>query len=223
MRAQAPTLPRRPPCASTTSQHRFYCGIDLHARTCTSASSTQDGNVVCDRNLACRPDAFLHASLPSATASSSASSACSPGTGSPTSVPHEHIPFVLGHALYMKAIHGGKTKNDDIDADKIARLLRGGNFPLPTSIPRACAKPATCSAAAITSSTNAPSSSLTSRSPTASTTCPLHQEAHPSPPTAPNSTSPSASPTRSVQQSAAAQPGPHRCPRRTRSPGWNCT
>ena len=28
----------------------------------------------------------------------------------------ENIPFVLGHALYMKAIHGGKAKNDRIDA-----------------------------------------------------------------------------------------------------------
>ena len=37
--------------------------------------------------------------------------------------------FVLGHALYMKAIHGGKAKNDTIDAQKIAVLLRGGMFP----------------------------------------------------------------------------------------------
>jgi hypothetical protein len=29
----------------------------------------------------------------------------------------------------MKAIHGGKTKNDKIDSYKIAALLRGGNFP----------------------------------------------------------------------------------------------
>src|SRR5438045_4925795 len=42
----------------------------------------------------------------------------------------EKIPFVLGHALYMKAIHGGKAKNDDIDAEKIARLLKGGNIPV---------------------------------------------------------------------------------------------
>jgi transposase len=41
----------------------------------------------------------------------------------------EAIDFVLGHALYMKAIHGGKTKNDRIDGEKIARLLRGGMFP----------------------------------------------------------------------------------------------
>jgi transposase len=38
----------------------------------------------------------------------------------------EAMPFVLGHALYMKALHGGKAKNDKIDAHKIAVLLRGG-------------------------------------------------------------------------------------------------
>ena len=41
----------------------------------------------------------------------------------------EGIPFVLGHALSMKAIHGGKAKNDTIDAHKIAVLLRGGMLP----------------------------------------------------------------------------------------------
>jgi transposase len=41
----------------------------------------------------------------------------------------EGIPFVLGHALYMKAIHGGKAKTDKIDAHKIAGLLRGGLLP----------------------------------------------------------------------------------------------
>src|SRR6266487_6074162 len=41
----------------------------------------------------------------------------------------EEIPFVLGHALSMKAIHGGKAKNDKIDSQKIAVLLRGGLLP----------------------------------------------------------------------------------------------
>jgi transposase len=41
----------------------------------------------------------------------------------------EGILFVLGHALYMKAIHGGKAKNDKIDGHKIAVLLRGGMLP----------------------------------------------------------------------------------------------
>jgi len=41
----------------------------------------------------------------------------------------ENIPFILGHALYMKAIHGGKAKNDKIDSRKISGLIRGGMFP----------------------------------------------------------------------------------------------
>src|SRR5262249_52311501 len=49
----------------------------------------------------------------------------------------EQMPFVLGHARYMKAIHGGKAKNDPIDAEKIARLLRGGNLPVAYVYPKA--------------------------------------------------------------------------------------
>ena len=41
----------------------------------------------------------------------------------------EGIPFVLGHALSMQAIHGGKATNDKIDAQKMAALLRGGMLP----------------------------------------------------------------------------------------------
>jgi transposase len=41
----------------------------------------------------------------------------------------EEIPFVLGHALYMQAIQGGKAKHDQIDSQKIAVLLRGGMLP----------------------------------------------------------------------------------------------
>src|SRR5260370_8536667 len=36
----------------------------------------------------------------------------------------------------MKAIHGGKTKDDDIDAEKIGRLVRGGNIPIAYVSPR---------------------------------------------------------------------------------------
>jgi transposase len=49
----------------------------------------------------------------------------------------ESLPFTLGHALYMKAIHGGKSKSDKIDAAKIAGLLRGGMFPMAFVYPRA--------------------------------------------------------------------------------------
>ena len=48
----------------------------------------------------------------------------------------QNIDFILGHALYMKAIHGGKTKNDKVDSYKIAKLLRGGNFPMAYEYPQ---------------------------------------------------------------------------------------
>ena len=47
----------------------------------------------------------------------------------------EGIAFVLGHALYMKAIHGGKAKNDRIDSLKIATMLRGGMLPQGVRLP----------------------------------------------------------------------------------------
>jgi len=46
------------------------------------------------------------------------------------------VDFILGHALYMKCIHGGKAKNDRIDSYKIAKLIRGGNFPLAYVYPK---------------------------------------------------------------------------------------
>ena len=39
------------------------------------------------------------------------------------------MPFVLGHALYMKALPGGKAKHDRIEAQNIAVLLREGMLP----------------------------------------------------------------------------------------------
>jgi transposase len=41
----------------------------------------------------------------------------------------EGLPCVLGPALDRKALHGGKAKNDTIDSQKIAGLLRGGLLP----------------------------------------------------------------------------------------------
>ena len=37
--------------------------------------------------------------------------------------------MILAKLRYMKAIHGGKAKNDRVDAQKIAVLLRGGMLP----------------------------------------------------------------------------------------------
>jgi transposase len=39
------------------------------------------------------------------------------------------LKFVLAHALYLKLIHGGKNKNDRIDSEKLAHLLRTNLIP----------------------------------------------------------------------------------------------
>jgi len=39
------------------------------------------------------------------------------------------IEFVLAHALYLRHIHGGKNKNDRIDSEKLAHLLRANLIP----------------------------------------------------------------------------------------------
>ena len=51
------------------------------------------------------------------------------------------LPFVLGHALYLKAIHGGKAQNDRSAAPTLAVLLRGGMLPQADVSPAAMRAP----------------------------------------------------------------------------------
>ncbi len=117
-------------------QHRFYCGIDLHARTMHVCILDHDGAVVFDKNLPCRPESFLRAVAPFRDHLVVGVECMFAWYWVADLCQAENIAFVLGHALYMKAIHGGKAKNDKIDAGKIARLLRGGNFPLAYAYPK---------------------------------------------------------------------------------------
>ena len=110
--------------------HRFYCGVDLHARTMYLCILDQAGQVVYDRNLPADPKTFLDAVAPFRDGLVVAVECLFCWYWLADLCAKEQIAFVLGHALYMRAIHGGKSKNDRIDADKIARLLRGGNIPV---------------------------------------------------------------------------------------------
>ena len=66
----------------------------------------------------------------------SALHACAPGIWLADRCEAEGLPFVLGHALSMRAIHGGKAKNDRLDSHNIAALLRGGLMPQAYVYPR---------------------------------------------------------------------------------------
>ena len=113
-----------------TTQHQYYCGIDLHARSMYVCIQDQSGKILLHRNYRAGPDALLGAidqyredlvvAVECVFTWYWIADLCS----------REGIAFVLGHALYMKAIHGGKTKNDKIDSHKIAALLRSGMLPM---------------------------------------------------------------------------------------------
>ena len=112
-----------------TQQHGHYCGIDLHARTMYVCIISQDGTVVVEKNIRARPGPFLELIAPYRDDLVVAVECIFTWYWLADLCDEEQIPFVLGHALYMKAIHGGKAKNDRIDAGKIAALLRGGMIP----------------------------------------------------------------------------------------------
>jgi len=119
-----------------TRQHRHYCGIDLHARTMYLCILDPTGAVLLHRNIPCDPTLFLQAIAPYRDDLVVAVECIFTWYWLADLCARETIPFVLGHALYMKAIHGGKAKNDKIDALKIATLLRGGMIPMAYVYPR---------------------------------------------------------------------------------------
>jgi transposase len=112
-----------------TRQHQYYCGIDLHARTMYLCVLNHAGEVLLEQNLRCDPTLLLRVLEPFREDLVIAAECIFTWYWLADLCASENIPFVLGHALYMKAIHGGKAKNDRIDAHKIAALLRGGMIP----------------------------------------------------------------------------------------------
>jgi transposase len=112
-----------------TQQHQFYCGIDLHARTMYVCIVNQEGEILLHRNMKAAPEAFLKAIAPYREGLVVAVECMFTWYWLADLCAQEGIAFVLGHALSMKAIHGGKAKNDKIDSHKIAALLRGGMLP----------------------------------------------------------------------------------------------
>jgi transposase len=112
-----------------TNQHKFYCGIDLHARSMYVCILSHDGEILLHRNMKAAPEPFLKAVAPYHEGLVVAVECLFTWYWLADLCADEGIPFVRGHALYMKALHGGKAKNDTIDSQKIAALLRGGMLP----------------------------------------------------------------------------------------------
>src|SRR5499433_3127095 len=112
-----------------TKQHKAYCGIDLHARSMDMCILSQNGEIVLHRHMKTSPEMFLKAIAPYREDLVVCVACLFTWYWLADLCAREELPFVLGHALSMKAIHGGKAKNDKIDSQKIAQLLRGGMLP----------------------------------------------------------------------------------------------
>jgi transposase len=110
--------------------HKYYCGVDIHAKSIYVCIIDQEARIIKQKNIKSNPAAFLKA-IEKYRDDIAVSAECMfTWYWLADLCAKEGITFILGHALYMKAIHGGKAKNDRIDAYKIACLLRGGTIPM---------------------------------------------------------------------------------------------
>src|SRR5262245_31113302 len=115
---------------------RFYAGVDLHARSLFLCTLDRDGQERFTRNLPAAPAPFLKAVQPFRDGLVVGCECMHCWYWLADCCRDQDIAFVLGHAWAMKAVHGSKTKCDRHDAEAIARLLKGGNFPLAYAYPK---------------------------------------------------------------------------------------
>jgi transposase len=107
----------------------YYCGVDLHAKKNYICVLNKDGDIMLKHNIKNNFQSFkqnIQQFLPNLAIGCESTynyywlaDGCH----------NEGLRFHLGHALYMKAISGHKKKNDPLDAETIANLLRTSFFP----------------------------------------------------------------------------------------------
>jgi transposase len=119
-----------------TKTHKHYCGIDLHAKKMYVCIIDGEGNILVHCNINCNPAEFLRTIAPYREGLVVGVECMFAWYWLSDLCREEKIELVLGHALYMRAIHGGKAKSDKIDSKKIAAMLRGGMFPVAYEYPR---------------------------------------------------------------------------------------
>ena len=91
-----------------TQNHQHVCGIDLHTKTMYLCILNESGEIILHTNMPTQPQPFREDLVIGVECMFSwywLADLCL----------QEKIEFILGHALYMKAIHGGKAKSDKID------------------------------------------------------------------------------------------------------------
>jgi transposase len=114
----------------STSSTRFNCGIDLHAHQMYVCLMDRDGKKLVHTNIRNNDFAYFLKLVAPYRHDLTVCAECMFGWyWLADACQAAGLTFVLAHALYLKAIHGGKNKNDRIDSEKIAHLLRTNLIP----------------------------------------------------------------------------------------------
>lgn len=113
--------------ASTTE---FNCGIDLHARQMYVCVLDRAGKKLVHTNIRNNDFVFFLKLVAPYRHDLTVVCECMFGWYWLADACHAAgLKFVLAHALYLRAIHGGKNKNDRIDSEQLAQLLRTNLIP----------------------------------------------------------------------------------------------
>jgi transposase len=113
-----------------TSTTQFNCGIDLHAHQMYVCVMDRDGQKLVHTNIRNNDFAYFLKLVEPYRHDLTVCAECMFGWyWLADACQAAGLKFVLAHALYLKAIHGGKNKNDRIDSEKIAHLLRTNLIP----------------------------------------------------------------------------------------------
>jgi transposase len=113
-----------------TSTTEFNCGIDLHARQMYVCLMDRQGKKLVHTNIKNNDFEYFLKLVQPYRHDLTVCCECMFGWyWLADACQQAGLTFVLAHALYLKLIHGGKNKNDRIDSEKIAHLLRTNMIP----------------------------------------------------------------------------------------------
>jgi transposase len=119
--------------AHVTTQ--FVGGIDLHARKMRVCVMDKNGSIQIQKTIPCTLSDFSNAIKPYRDSITIGVESTFNWYWLIDGLEKLNIPCLLGHALYIKRMSGGKHKNDPTDARAIADLLRTNRFPLAYAYP----------------------------------------------------------------------------------------
>jgi transposase len=108
---------------------QYFCGVDLHSTSMYVTVLDKLGNIHYRRNLKNDFNLFKDKMKPFLPNLAIGVESTYNWYWLADGCHEANMPFYLGHALYMKAITGGKKKNDKLDSKTLANLMRTNYFP----------------------------------------------------------------------------------------------